>query len=331
MRNFWRVLGQARRYPLTLLGIVATSLLVALFWGANIGTVYPLVEVAFEGETASGWLERKIEQSQARIRMWERQAETHPADARIRYHLRAERLLAERYVSARPWVAAYAPRTAWGLLAAIMGLLLVGTLLKNVVLAANLLLVERLAQTVTCDLRQAFFRHVLAMDLRTLDGRHSSDMIARLTSDMNSITGALAALLGRAVREPLKMIACLAGALWISWRLTLVSLIAAPLAACLIGVLARALKRASRRALEQMNEMYGVLSEVLASMEIVKAYTLEEDKARRFDRSARQFRRRMLRIAFYQALLRPSTELLGIGMISLAILAGGYLVLHQQT
>ena len=41
--------------------------------------------------------------------------------------------------------------------------------------------------------------------------------------------------------------------------------------------------------------------------------------------------RKLMRVAFYNALTRVNTEVLGVGVICLAILAGGYLVLNQET
>jgi ATP-binding cassette subfamily B protein/subfamily B ATP-binding cassette protein MsbA len=46
---------------------------------------------------------------------------------------------------------------------------------------------------------------------------------------------------------------------------------------------------------------------------------------------AKQYYRRAMRIVTYNALTRPITELMGMGVICLAILAGGYLVLSQET
>ena len=38
-----------------------------------------------------------------------------------------------------------------------------------------------------------------------------------------------------------------------------------------------------------------------------------------------------MRIAFYNALSKPITELLGIGVISLALIGGAFLALNQET
>ena len=56
MKNFARVIRLALRYRLTLAGLFFSSLMVALFWGGNIGGLYPIVEVAIRGKSLqTGW------------------------------------------------------------------------------------------------------------------------------------------------------------------------------------------------------------------------------------------------------------------------------------
>jgi ATP-binding cassette subfamily B protein/subfamily B ATP-binding cassette protein MsbA len=129
----------------------------------------------------------------------------------------------------------------------------------------------------------------------------------------------------------LKLAACLAGAAWISWRLLLISLIFTPLALIVLTGLSRSLKRASRRALEEMSTIYAVLADSLRGIKIVKAFTMERFERRRADQAARRFYQKAMRVARYDALVRPSLETMGMIVVLVAVLAGAHLVLHQQT
>src|SRR5947207_2205128 len=68
MKNLARTLRLPLRYRWTVAGSVLCSLLVAAIWGGNIGTLYPLVEVVFEGRTFSQWIDGQIDKSEARKR-----------------------------------------------------------------------------------------------------------------------------------------------------------------------------------------------------------------------------------------------------------------------
>ena len=118
------------------------------------------------------------------------------------------------------------------------------------------------------------------MDLSAFGDDRTSDLMARFTNDMKAVTGGITTLLGKTVREPLKMVVCLVGATIICWRLLLLSLIIAPLAIYLISRLASAIRRTSRRALEEMTQLYGVLSETFSGIQIVKAFTMERFERR---------------------------------------------------
>ena len=60
MNDFGRVLRIAARNRWSLFGVLTSSFIIALLWGANIGTLYPMVEVVFQGESIPEYAERRI-------------------------------------------------------------------------------------------------------------------------------------------------------------------------------------------------------------------------------------------------------------------------------
>ena len=65
MKYFFRVILLSLRYKWTIIASVVNALLIAMLWGASISTIYPLMEVVFEGETIHNWVEEAIADSQA--------------------------------------------------------------------------------------------------------------------------------------------------------------------------------------------------------------------------------------------------------------------------
>ncbi|MCE9545483.1 MAG: ABC transporter ATP-binding protein/permease, partial [Planctomycetia bacterium] len=190
---------------------------------------------------------------------------------------------------------------------------------------------ERLQQLGTFDLRKKFYRRTLRMDVGSFTEQGTHELMSRFTYDMDQLSSGIGIVFGKATREPLKMVACLVGAAWINWRLLVFSLLVAPLAGYLIHRLAKSIKRANRRAMEEMSQIYNSLSETFAGIKVVKAFTRERYERLRFHRNSKQFFRKAMRVARYDSLIRPLTEVMGITTICLAILAGAYLVLNQQT
>jgi ATP-binding cassette subfamily B protein/subfamily B ATP-binding cassette protein MsbA len=346
MHNFSRVLRLAMRYRLTLAGAMASALAVAVLWGANIGAIFPFVQVVFEGESLQQWVDREIAKAQkgaaeqtARIEGFQRQLAG--ADPDRERFLLAQISLAESRRTAEEWgqqgyewlkpaVDRYLPHDPFKTLALVTLFLLVGTLLKDAFLIINNVLVARLTQLATFDLRKLFYRRTLRLDLATFNEEGTADLMSRFTHDMENAAGGLESLFGKAVVEPLKMLVCLLAAAWICWRLLLFSLLVAPLAFLAIRWLAKMLKRANRRAMEEMAQLYNVLEETFRGIKIVKAFTNEPQERKRYHLRSKEYFKKAVKIARYDALSHPMTEVMGILTICLALLAGAWLVLKGE-
>ena len=347
MNSFGRAVRLAIRNRGTLVGVIITSLLIGVLWGGNIGVVYPFVEVVFKKQTLSDWVNNEIDHSEDReaaLRSWIASLEQTLPSLTARDFVDVQRTIAyekadlvaeekaqAKYRRLQPYMLAYMPSTPFNTLLLIVAVLLLGTLLKDAAIVANLMLVERLSQLTAFDIRKQFFRQTLRLDLTVFGESRASELLSHFTFDLNSLVFGLTTLFGKAVREPLKMVVCLIGAALISWRLLLFSLLVSPPAIILMYLLAQSIKRANRRAMEEMSQIYNTLTETFSGIQTVKAYTMESYERNRFHQSAKDFYHKAMKIIFYNSLTKPVTELLGIGVISLALVAGAHLVLNQET
>ncbi len=348
MKNFARAARLALKHPVNLLGILFCSLCVALLWGGNVGTVYPFVEVVLRGESPHQWCEAKIAlaKSQSRqlqaeiLRLQEEQRRAVTQQGRERAareiafrhgRLDAEQRALAAYRWLKPRIEKYLPDDPFQTLGLVIAFLFIGTLLKDGFLVGNVILCARLVQSTALELRNRFYGHILHMDLPELERNRTGGLMSRFTTDLTSVSGGIGTLFGETTREPLKMVVCLIGAALISWRLLIFSLIVCPMAVLLLNALAKSIKRANRRNLEETAVLYRRLSETLSGMRALRAFTMEPSERRRFRQTTRQLYRRAMKVAKYVSLTKPINELLGIAVISLALLAGGYLVLNQET
>ena len=347
MKNFGRVLRMAARRRWSLTGILLTSLLVAVLWGANIGTLYPLVEVVFKGDSLPGYAAKKLDEAdqeilalQAEIGSLSKQLAAASDEAAGPIELKLEAAEAQvkvisdsvHYLAlAKPTIDRYAPKGPYQTLLLIVFVLIGGTAIKLVALMINLLLVQYVAERTAVELRSVFFRKALYLDLDSFGENGSAELTSRLTNDIAHVSGGLTVLLGRLIREPLKMIVCLAGATFVCWRLLLLVMIVTPLLALVMHHLSRAIRRASRRAMEEMSQLYGMLNDAFAGIRVVKAFNTQAFERAKFNRGTQAFYRKSMKMAFYNTLARSSSEMLGMTTVGLAIVAGGYLVVNRQS
>lgn len=347
MGNFGRVVRVALRYYWTVAASFVCALIVAVLWGANIGFLYPIVEVVGNQQSLSQWVDRSItsaeqsiaQQSAIKAELESQKAAAKPEDqGGVARELRATqgRLKAAEDDLARsqwlkPWIDTYLPDDPFQTLLVIIFALLVATVVKDFFMVLGSALADRIAQLAVFDLRKEFFRRTLRMELGTFSESGTSDLMSRFTHDVESLAGGLQTLFGRAIREPLKMVSCFVLAAFICWQLLVLSMVVVPVAGFLIGILSKTLKRANRKALEEMSSLFTILNETFLGIKVVKAFTMERYERRRFHETSKKVYKKSMRIAIVDAMINPVTEVMGMTTISLAILFGAYLVISGET
>jgi ATP-binding cassette subfamily B protein/subfamily B ATP-binding cassette protein MsbA len=347
MTGFWRAIKESMRYKWSLAASVVNALLIGLLWGVSITAVYPFVEIVLQGKTVSTWFDDQVDHARQVVdkadkEVAELQRRVAAADGAEAARLRRQVASAESakatdekwlafFKGAQPWVRRHAPSSAFSALLLVMGLLVLATIIKGICLVLETLLVARVANRTVMDMRRQFYRAALEMDQRTLDGHGTSSLMSQIVHNTDLIGQGLSTLYGTSVREPLKMLACLVSAAFISWQLLLLSLVVAPLGGLLVHFLATRTKRVAMKECKGMAGLLETILETLGGIKTVKIYNREATERRRFKRDISGMYRMGMNISASDAVIRPVTELTGILTIVVAILVGAHLVLDQQT
>ena len=335
------------KYRFSLLASFVCSLMVALLWSANLGAVYPFVEVVLTGHSLHDWVEQEADKSEKLIADREQtiadlelRLEQVPAGDPAIADLKRQVSSAEYDVEIQharskgrealvPWIKKYAPETPFATLAWLMGLMFFGTVARGLFLMGSMVSVARVSQRTMLDLQNDVFGNVLDMEAAELGVKGTGDLVGRIRSETGAISKAILVLYGKSVREPLKLFGCLAGAAWVNWRLLLFSLLICPVAGYLMVTLAKVTKRANKKAMEESAKLLNRLFQSVTYMRVVRAFTSEDDERERFKEVADTVYQKSMRISVFDALSRINNELVGVSMITLSVLAGGYLVLNE--
>ena len=346
MHNFLRVVRLTLKRRYTFIAAMLCSLGVAVLWGANLGLIMPIVDIVFSEKPPHDFADAKVAAGLEKVADFQKKmakidtalargAGNAKELARQRQALDNKLYAAQKELKAaqflQPIVKRYLPNDSFATLALFIGFLVVATLIKDSLLVCNLMLVERMTQLALLDMRKTLFRKILKMEMAHFGNDHTSHLMHRFTGDINCAFNGANVLLGRMILEPLKIVACLIGAALICWRLLVVSLLVAPLAAWIIVRLSQSLKKANRRAMEEMGKLYEQLSETFSGIYAVKAFGMERHERRRFHERGKSYFRKAMRIMFYNALGRASSEFLIMVIVCIAIVTGAFLVINQQT
>ncbi len=349
MKNFLRALRKASRYWSSVALAAFCSFAVAALWGANIGAFYPILEVTIRGKSAQQWVQAEIDKNSEQIIAVEeqlaaataemqrgaaspqRQRELSNVQLESERQLKVHRAQRESYLKMQPFVMKYVPQDPFSTIALIVLALVGSTLLRHVFLISNEVLVGRVALNISNELRNELFSRALYLDRASFARQGNASFVTMIIQTTEMLSTGLMNTLGAAIREPLKLIACLAGAAVICWRLLLLSVIVAPLCGILLYFVTRKIKSVSRRVLERATGFHGVLLESLENIHTVQSFQTEKLEQGRFEDATNLMKKFGLKFLFFTSLTKPIIEFLGIGMLGTTIIGGAYLVLNNQT
>ena len=323
---------------------------IALLWGSNIGALYPVIDMTLKGKSMQSWFENSINDSNAKLEQLELQEQVArtPALLARRFtgkHVGAQSELLESIDKdilkeqtniawmqwALEWVNVLLPRDPFRTICYIMGLLVVSTLFKHLLMLAYDLLIGHVSTSIVRGLRMRVFDVALHMDKKTYQTYGTSGLLAAITSAADGLAAGLMSLFGAAVREPLRVLSCLIMACFISWRLLLLSAVLAPLLIVVVIYFNRKIRSIAASIIGRNARFHEVLLEALSNVFTVQAFTMEKQENERFRACTKDMRRVSMRMIFYTGLSKPFTELVGIGMVAITVCAGAYLVVNKQT
>ena len=201
-------------------------------------------------------------------------------------------------------------------------LLIVFTIAKGVAEYFSTYLMARIGQESVLKLRQDLFAHLLKQSADFFERHRTNYLVSRLVSSAAAIEAAVTSTLRDMLRESFALVAFLAASFYFSWRLTLGSLIIAPIIAWLTAKFGRSLRNLARDAYEGSQQLVDTAQEALANQTIVKAYRAEAREQTRFTRVARQITRANLRASKITGFAPPTIEMIGVVAVAVLLYFG---------
>ena len=150
--------------------------------------------------------------------------------------------------------------------------LVVAMLLKNVARYFSSYWISPLEQGIIGQIRSRIFSHLSTLDLAFFTRKKKGDLIGLLVSDVQVVQESVIGTIQSLIREPLTMLTFLAFLLFISWKLTLFTLLILPLTALMIDRIRRPLKRNAHKGQRVLGELVSVIDEFIGGIRIEKAF-----------------------------------------------------------
>ena len=180
------------------------------------------------------------------------------------------------------------------------------------------------------DIRNQLYRKITALPLGFFSEERKGDIIARMTGDVQEVENSIMASLDMLFKNPILIISYFAAMIFISWQLTVFTLLFVPVFGWMMGLVGRKLKRKSIEAQSLWSDTMSIVEETLGGLRIIKAFCAEDKMNDKFSSVNNHYRDSVQRVNIRQQMAHPMSEFLGTVMIVIVLWVGGILVLNQD-
>jgi subfamily B ATP-binding cassette protein MsbA len=180
------------------------------------------------------------------------------------------------------------------------------------------------------DIRNQLYQKITSLPLGFFSEERKGDIIARMSGDVQEVESSIMSSLDMLFKNPILIIVYFATLLFVSWELTLFTVIFVPIFGWFMGIVGRKLKQKSIKAQALWSDTMSQVEETLGGLRIIKAFCAEKKMNARFDQVNSNYRNDIMRVNIRQSMAHPMSEFLGTLMIIIVLWFGGILVLNNQ-
>ena len=182
---------------------------------------------------------------------------------------------------------------------------------------------------VVCDIRNQLYQKITSLSLSFFSEERKGDIIARMSGDVQEVDSSVMSSLDLLFKNPILVLIYFITLMFISWQLTIFTLLFVPLFASLMGIVGRKLKQGSITAQALWSDTMSQVEETLGGLRIIKAFCAETIMNQRFQKVNSMYRNDIMRVNIRQQMAHPMSEFLGTIMIIVVLWFGGTLVLGK--
>lgn len=333
MKLFFRILGYLRKVWFNVVLGIIVMIIYAIFSGASLGIVYPIVDKIFVKQSIEEW-----EKSKQRISEIEKRSmfvETKDLFTNCTKSIKDNWHKEDRLKLIK---------TDIGLLfqnfldrnsqkGVLKILLIIGLILFFIKVLSGYLqriIFRQLEEKMIMWIRNDFYHSVLQKPLEFFHSHKVGELISRATNDVKLVKIMTLTSATTLLRNFLLIAVYVVIMFSLSWQLTLITLVVVVPIYLAVGVIARKMKKYSRRVQEKFADITSILQEAILNIRIVLAFAMRDYEKLRFYKENKKFYRRSVKMVRTGALATPFTEFMGVLITFVLIGYGGSLVINPH-
>lgn len=203
--------------------------------------------------------------------------------------------------------------------------------LKNIFNYLAMYFITFLRNGVLKDIRNELYKKTVELPLSYFSEKRKGDTMARISTDVLEIQHSFLSILELIVREPLMILFTILTMLLISLKLTIFVFIFIPVSGFLISLIGKKLKKHSDKVQQEQGFFLSIVEETLGGLKVIKGFNAEGIFGAKFKDSTSRFYNFSNTLLNRQNLASPTSEFLGITVISILLWYGGQMVLVEKS
>ena len=175
------------------------------------------------------------------------------------------------------------------------------------------------ARSVIHDLRKIMFTQLLRLPINFYDTASSGSLLSKLLYDVEQLAQASSVVITVLVRDSLTVIFLLGWMMYISFTLTIVFLVIAPVITILVVLISQRFRKLSRRIQNSVGDVSHIAQETIEANREIKIFGGQKHESSLFDEINSYNRRQHLKLAATNAFTTPFLQLLVAGALSVIV------------
>jgi subfamily B ATP-binding cassette protein MsbA len=213
----------------------------------------------------------------------------------------------------------------------IIAVILASVALKNLLVWMSGQLGASVQEFVTRDLRNVLYAHLQRLPLAWFTRTRAGQILARILTDTQQTKQVITEAVTRSIQSAAMVTTAIVTMFVMSWQLSLIALVVAPLLIGLLQPILRRLRKGHKRLGNQYGDLTSIVQETITGVRLVKAFRGEAYEIGRFREASGRYSRGMVRVNRLAIMAQPVTETVATAIAMVILWIGTRQVLEART
>lgn len=210
-------------------------------------------------------------------------------------------------------------------------IIVVSVFLSNLFTYLSGVVLAQVRAMVIKGMRMDIFQKVSHLHIGYFSNERKGDLISKMTNDVQEVENTVVQSLRVVFREPATIFLYFAVLFFMSFKLTLFTMLIIPISGAIIGGITKRLKKSAVESQESLGRIVNILDETLGGMRVIKAFNAERFVSRKFDLETDQYSDVNVSMARKNELAAPISQFMGVSVVAGILVYGGSLVLSGES